>query len=375
MSEIVKKHNETKGAGRFTWLTNGLSSLWNNIVSLKKTIMLRGQDSIAHFIPIFACFLSLQNIQEFMYYVHPSVWMSWTAGIVLGFGLLTQAWKLSEMEMDWSNNGYATTFTTTCLAALLSGGIQAAAYARYVTWYWAIPLGFLLPVVFELLVSLSISAYSKDRKESRIGNMQNDLSSEMMIQLLDATKTLDTRVLQPQVEASALEIAKAMLNSTHEDIVAELSKKRKNKPVAKPMPDNAITPKPSAQIAGSESANDQYDSAESLEPNQIASSSEFGVANLPAANEARTEKVQERQSAIMQLFRTYGVMKIEEVQKRLAEDCGIEASDRTLRVDLAKLIDDGELQQPKRGVWDIAAKIHFATEMILPEFSTNGKSH
>lgn len=365
--------------GKFQWFTDAANGIWNGLVGVKNLIVLRGQESLSHIIPLVFCLLSLQNIQEYMYHLHPNLWLSWTAGIALGFGLLFQAWKLADMDWDTEDRGYLTVLATTVMFGLISGGIQSAAYSQFMHWFPAFLVGMSLPIVGELGIALSISAYAKAQREKRVANMQDDLGSEMRLQMMDAIKTMNRTALQNEVETGAVAFAKALIEATNESMIAELRKNQKGKTLQKHSNTSKFATieqdSDSAQQQRLITANQELGNAESLEPNQIASSSEFGVVNLPAANEARTAKVQERQSAIMQLFRTYGQMKIEEVQKRLAEDCGIEASDRTLRIDLAKLIDDGELQQPSRGIWDVTAKIHFATEMILPEFSTNGKSH
>lgn len=179
-------------------------------------------DHIAHAIPLFFCLLSLQNIQEFFYTLHPNIYISWAAGLALGFGLLWQAIKLSDMEWDIHDRQYVTVLATTVAFALVSGGIQAAAYSKYMWLVFAIPVGLALPTVGEVGVALSIAAHRQAVRARRVAHMQDELGDEMRLAMFDAIRTMNRSKLQDEVEAGAITFARALIANTNHAMIADL---------------------------------------------------------------------------------------------------------------------------------------------------------
>lgn len=307
-----------------------------------------------HVIPLFFCLLSLQNIQEFFYTLHPILPISWAAGLALGFGLLFQAWKLSALEWNMQDRAYLTVLATTVAFALVSGGIQAAAYAAFMTKWAAIPLGLALPIVGEVGVALSIAAHRHRMQEKRIENMQEDLGNEMRLQMMDAISTMNRSKLQDEVEIGAVAFAKALIEFTHDGMIADLQRNRKPKAIAKTQqrkPDELLMISDMQDIAEPEPA------------------TSLTIAEL---NEARRDAVAARRDAICSLLQNYGKSDIAQLQGRLQDDCNIEASERTIRDDLKVLIADSRAVLSGRGAWDNPQSVAIIAETVV-HFATNGK--
>lgn len=181
-------------------------------------------DHIAHAIPLFFCLLSLQNIQEFFYLLHPNLYISWAAGLALGFGLLWQAVKLSDMEWNMQDRKYATVLATTVAFALVSGGIQAAAYSKYMWLVFAIPVGLALPVVGEVGVALSIAAHRQAVRARRVAHMQEELGDEMRLAMFDAIRTMNRDKLRDEVETGAITFARELIANTNQAMIAALQR-------------------------------------------------------------------------------------------------------------------------------------------------------
>jgi hypothetical protein len=316
-------------------------------------------EKAGHIIPLFFCLLSLQNIQEFFYTLHPNIYISWSAGLALGFGLLFQAWKLSALTWDMKERSYLTVLATTIAFALVSGGIQAAAYAGFMTPWAAIPLGLALPIVGEVGVALSIAAHRQRMQEKRIENMQEDLGNEMRLQMMDAISTMNRSKLQDEVEIGAVAFAKALIEFTHDGMIADLQRNRKPKGNAKPQ-----QRKPDELPMLSAESSDMQDIAE---PEPATSPT---IAEL---NEARRDAVAARRDAICSLLQNYGKSDIAQLQGRLQDDCNIDASERTIRDDLKVLIAESRVVLSSRGAWDIPQSVALIAETDV-HFGTNGHS-
>jgi len=183
-------------------------------------------EHVAHAIPLFFCLLSLQNIQEFFYLLHPNIYISWAAGLALGFGLLWQAIKLSDMEWDMQDRKYMTVLATTVAFALVSGGIQAAAYSKYMWLVFAIPIGIALPTVGEVGVALSIAAHRQAVRMRRVAHMQEELGDEMRLAMFDAIRTMNRSKLQDEVESGAVAFARELIANTNAAMIADLQHRR-----------------------------------------------------------------------------------------------------------------------------------------------------
>ena len=314
-------------------------------------------EKAGHVIPLFFCLLSLQNIQEFFYMLHPNWYISWSAGLALGFGLLFQAWKLSALEWNMKERSYVTVLATTGAFALVSGGIQAAAYASFMTKWAAIPLGLALPIVGEVGVALSIAAHRQRMQEKRIENMQEDLGNEMRLQMMDAISTMNRSKLQDEVESGAVAFAKALIEFTHEGMIADLQRGRKQKPVAR-LQSRKVDELPMI-------------SAESCDMQDIAEVEPASSPTIVELNEARRDAVAARRDAICSLLQNYGKSNIVQLQSRLQDDCNIEASDRTIRDDLKVLIAESRVVLSGRGVWDIPQSVALIAKTSV-HFATNG---
>ncbi len=179
-------------------------------------------DHVAHAIPLFFCLLSLQNIQEFFYLLHPNLYISWAAGLALGFGLLWQAIKLSDMDWNMQDRKYVTVLATTVAFALVSGGIQAAAYSKYMWLVFAVPIGIALPTVGEVGVALSIAAHRQAVRARRVAHMQEELGDEMRLAMFDAIRTMNRSKLQDEVETGAITFARELIASTNHAMIADL---------------------------------------------------------------------------------------------------------------------------------------------------------
>lgn len=282
--------------------------------------------------------------------LHPNWYISWSAGLALGFGLLFQAWKLADLEWNMQDRAYMTLLITTVAFAMVSGGIQAAAYANFMLIWFAVPLGLALPVVGEVGVALSIAAHIQRMREKRIANMQDDLNNEMRLQMMDAIRTMNRSKLQDEVEGGAVAFAKALIEFTHDGMINDLQRSRKTRPVIK------------VQLPKVEENNDLQDIAQ---PRQAAPPT---IAEL---NEARRDAVAERRDEICTLLQNYGKSDITQLQSRLQDDFAISASERTIREDLKTLIAEGRIVLAERGVWSVPGAIVTVAETAV-SFGGNG---
>ncbi|MBX3014835.1 MAG: hypothetical protein KF832_25165 [Caldilineaceae bacterium] len=268
---------------------------------------------------------------------------------------------LSGMAWDWADSRFQVVLAVTAGLALLSGGIQAAAYAGHMeNIIAAVIVGLALPVIGELGVALAVSAYSQAQRRQRMTDAQTQLAEGVRSQIGDAIATIDPTKIRAQVDRAATLVTKAIVDSTIADMIAELQRTHSQDATRQP--------------ATSATDSDQPPLTPEGETEQAREIAEPLRASVEAMNAERQRLIAERRAAILQLFQTYGQMGAIELQKRLQDDRGIEASERTVRLDLAALETSGDLRKVGRGAWDLSQPI--AT--MLPALSApvlNGHGH
>lgn len=169
---------------------------------------------------------SIANVESFFATLHPGLpVLSWGLGIALGIGLVVMAGLLSGMVWDIKDARFQVVLMVTTGLSLLSGGIQAAAYAAHMgSIYAAIIVGLALPVIGELGVAIAVSAYSQAQRRQRMADAQNQLSDGVRAQIGDAIANIDRSKIEAQVNRAATLVTKAIVDSTIDDMLSDLRK-------------------------------------------------------------------------------------------------------------------------------------------------------
>lgn len=289
---------------------------------------------------------SLANVESFFATLHPGLpALSWGLGVALGLGLVVMAGLLSGMMWDWRDARFVVVLSVTAGLALLSGGIQGAAYdAHMQSILAAYVLGLALPVIGELGVALAVSAYSQAQRRQRMADAQTQLADGVRAQIGEAIATIDAAKVRAQVERAAALITREIVDATVQDMIADLHRGR--------------------AIVRTD------DNTHQITTNGEESTPTFGPQNLPAANDVRRQLVEERRAAIVHLCESYGAMGAPDLAKRLRDDRGIVASTQTVRDDCNALVEAGQLVAVGRK-WDVPRTIS-ATLPTAPAPVLNG---
>lgn len=286
--------------------------------------------AFGHAVMVACAIASFDNVRSFFAAIHATGLIATGLGVAIGAALVMAAGLLSGMGNDWRNPRFQLVGAVTLLLALLSGGVQAAAYAAHGLSLWAaVALGLSLPVVGELGVSLAVAAYEQEQKARRLAAADDEIEQRINAAVDSALTDVDMSSAKRDVERAARLIVKSKMD-------ALLSRRIGG---AMPPPGNG----------------------ETADSQQIAEVDRTPIAEM---NAERQRQIAERRSNIMHLFSTYGEMSLAELQGRLRDDMGIDVAERTLRTDLHALVDAGELVKMGRGRWALPMAI--ATTLPQP---------
>lgn len=212
---------------------------------------------------------SLGNVREFFGMAgHPDA-VAWPMAIALSSALVLLSLMLTQMDRESSGSAFGWLLLTALLLGGISGSLQMHVYQQHLPLHWAVLLGFGIPTVGEVFLSISASSYIKARRQERYRNVSLTLETAVADRLESAIAAMDVEAIQRHVEQTINLLAQKAVDS----VAARALSYYQSEERSLPAPDlNGAT------VTG------------------------FGPANLPKAQERRaevlTQQAQAREAAI-----------------------------------------------------------------------------
>jgi hypothetical protein len=177
--------------------------------------------------------------------------------------------------------------------------------------------------VGECLLAVAMAFYTASERRRRARQADDGMEERINEAITDALSNIDITGMQSYIEKQAGVILRHKMSELVQRRIGGVSRQ------ARGCPGGAAD-----------------DLIELVTPQEITETNKASVAEM---NEARQRLIDDRREAIAQLFATFGPMGIGDLQKRLKDDRGIDASERTLRNDLQAMEVDGRLTKTGRG--------------------------
>lgn len=302
---------------------------------------------------------SLANVESFFAYLHPGLpALSWGLGVALGVGLVVMAGLLSGMVWDWRDARFEVVLGVTAGLALLSGGIQAAAYATHMkSLIAACVVGLALPIVGELGVALAVSAYVQAQRRQRMADAQAQLADGVRSEIGAAIAAIDKSKIEAQVNRAAGIVTREIVDATILDMIDELRRNRQGK-IADIEQTQPPIEQPSKSIEQSEAPKDIQDNRVGHSPKTV----------LDAFNVQRQAEIEQRRQQVLNILSEHLTLGVTELHNLLG---GNEVCTRsTLNNDLNALAEAGQVYNADRK-WHIVSAIRVDLPALVAP-TTNG---
>lgn len=273
-------------------------------------------EHLVHGVMVVFALASVGNLVEFMSHGHNAI-TAWGVGLALGGGLV--AVSIMFTKVDIHDAGTFWPMLAAMLAmGLLSGGMQTIAYHATEPLWVAALQGFGFPLVGECLLAYASAMFAHSERKRRQAQADEQIEQRIADAIDDAMRTIDVSGAKRHVEKAAEQIVKSKM---------------------------------SALLAA------RIGTQPATETGNFLQTAETGRPDIAELNAERQRQIAERRGNILHLFATYGEMGASDLQSRLQDDCNVKTSERTVRDDLAALVDDGELMKSGRGRWDVSRAI------------------
>lgn len=281
--------------------------------------------TLAHGVMIAFAVASLGNVRAFLMGGGHDEGVAWALGLALGTGLVVVSIMLSQIDRNTDSSAFNWLLGTGIVLGLVSGGVQAAEYAKHLHIAWAIVLGFSVPLGGEVLLAVGVAFYERAKERERFRNTAATIERAVADRVENAIGTMEPTVIQKHVERTVNGLARLAVDSVATQ-AAQFYVKTDAKPYTPPHEDD-VTPSKSTPVA----------------PEMDGTNGETDAPGIEKANAARRTKAYIRQQEVLKILaEEYNGKPASELNKT---EIGtrLDTTRQTIGRDIDDLIESGRL--------------------------------
>lgn len=156
---------------------------------------------------------SLGNVREFFGMAgHPDA-VAWPMAIALSSALVLLSLMLTQIDRESNRSAFGWLLMTALLLGLISGSLQMHVYQQHLPQRWAVLLGFGIPTIGEVFLSVAASSYIKAKGRERYRNVSLTLETAVADRLENAIATMDVEAIQRHVAQTINLLAEKAVDS------------------------------------------------------------------------------------------------------------------------------------------------------------------
>jgi len=170
-------------------------------------------EGMAHSVMIAFAAASLSNVAQFFLSSGHTAPTAWALGVALGGVLVACSIMLTSVDRQANRQEFKLLVIAATAAALVSGGIQSAEYAKHLPMWAAVLLGVSLPLLGEVLLALAVAGFIRARAGEEFRNVGALVESSVVAILKDSVATMDRSAIEKHVERSINGLARQAVTS------------------------------------------------------------------------------------------------------------------------------------------------------------------
>lgn len=138
----------------------------------------------------------------------------------LGAALAVVSLAISRLDLATEKQTFCTLAIVGGGLALLSGALQAAEYGRHLGPGWAVALGFGVPCLGEVGLSLASSLYGKSQRRAELRGINGKIEQAITGNLDQAIAGFDPTTIQKRIDKTLNRVALAAVGGVESDLLA-----------------------------------------------------------------------------------------------------------------------------------------------------------
>jgi hypothetical protein len=170
-----------------------------------------------HSLTILFGITSLANVNAFLHGAGHDPIAAVALSVALGAALIVISIALTQIDWQSEQNTFRVLAVVGGLLAIISGALQSAEYATHLTGLWPYLLGYGVPVVGEIGLSLATALYLKALRRSELRAVHTKMERAVVSVLDEAIAGFDPSTIKRRIDRSLNTVAaRAVDGVTHE---------------------------------------------------------------------------------------------------------------------------------------------------------------
>lgn len=179
-----------------------------------------GIESATHVLILLFTLTSWANIRAFLIGAgHDALAAALLSG-ALGAALAVISLAISRLDIAIERQAFAALAIVGGGMALLSGALQAAEYSRHLGVVWAVALGFGIPVLGEIGLSLASALFSRAERKSDLRRINTKIEAAIVGNLDAAIAAFDPSTIRRHVERALNVVALRAVSGVKSDLLS-----------------------------------------------------------------------------------------------------------------------------------------------------------
>lgn len=163
---------------------------------------------------------SLANVNAFLRGAGHDPAAAVALSVALGAALIVVSIALTKLDWQSEQQTFWTLGAVGALLAVVSGSLQASEYSKHLAWGWAVTLGFAVPCIGEIGLSLATALYLKALGRAELRAVHATMEGAVVKALAEAIETFDTGLIRRRVERSLNAVAGRAVDGVTSELLA-----------------------------------------------------------------------------------------------------------------------------------------------------------
>lgn len=187
---------------------------------MNKPFQLMSIEHATHTLTVLFGVTSLANVNAFLRDAGHDPLAAGALSLALGAALIVISIALTKIDWQTERPTFYMLAIVGSLLALISGALQSAEYATHLHGLWPYLLGYGVPVVGEIGLSLATALFTKAQSRSELRAVHHKMSSTVTAALDNALADFDTSQIRKRIDRSLNSIAGRAVEGVTSELLA-----------------------------------------------------------------------------------------------------------------------------------------------------------
>lgn len=173
----------------------------------RKQLPKLGVEHATHTLTILFGLTSLANVNAFLRGAGHDPYAAAVLSLALGAALIVVSIALTQIDWQTERPAFASLTTVALALGLISGALQSAQYSLHLPGAWPYLLGYGIPLIGEVGLSLAAALFTKAQRRSELRGVNAKLEQAIITNLDAAIASFDPTPIQRRIDRSLNTVA------------------------------------------------------------------------------------------------------------------------------------------------------------------------